>query len=138
MKLLESVPSKDRKYKTLFGGVFATFASEKLIKNNLVDYVCRGEGEDAVMEMCQKLCNGDRIDDVKNFTLKDDGRVINNPLRAAVDLNSVPIPDDWDLFDPTSIYRPMQGKIWRAVGLETQRGCPYTCTFCNSPSNNVI
>ena len=31
----------------------------------------------------------------------------------------------------------MQGKIWRAVGLETQRGCPYTCTFCNSPSNNV-
>jgi radical SAM superfamily enzyme YgiQ (UPF0313 family) len=31
----------------------------------------------------------------------------------------------------------MQGKIWRAVGFETQRGCPYTCTFCNSPSNNV-
>ena len=80
--------------------------------------------------------DGDRIDDVKNFTLKDDGRVINNPLRAAVDLNSVPIPD-WDLFDPTSIYRPMQGKM-RAVGLETQRGCPYTCTYCNSPSNNVI
>ena len=137
MKLLESVPSKDRKYKTLFGGVFATFASEKLIKNDLVDYVCRGEGEDAVMEMCQRLCKGARIDDIKNFTLKDDGRVINNPLRAAVDLNTVPIPD-WDLFDPTSIYRPMQGKIWRAVGLETQRGCPYTCTYCNSPSNNVI
>ena len=32
----------------------------------------------------------------------------------------------------------MQGKIYRAVGIETQRGCPYTCTFCNSPSNNVI
>ena len=32
----------------------------------------------------------------------------------------------------------MQGKIYRAVGFETQRGCPYTCTFCNSPSNNVI
>ena len=32
----------------------------------------------------------------------------------------------------------MQGKIWRAVGLETQRGCPYTCAYCNSPSNNVI
>ena len=32
----------------------------------------------------------------------------------------------------------MQAKIWRAVGLETQRGCPYTCAYCNSPSNNVI
>ena len=49
----------------------------------------------------------------------------------------MPFPD-WDLFDPGSIYRPMQGKIWRCVGLETQRGCPYTCTYCNSPGNNVF
>ena len=137
MDLLNSVPQKDRNYKTLFGGVFATFAADKLIKNELVDYVCRGEGEDAVMEMCKKLSKGERIDNVKNFTLKRNGQIYHNPLRPAVDLNTVPIPD-WDLFDPGSIYRPMQGKIWRAVGLETQRGCPYTCTYCNSPSNNVI
>ena len=54
-----------------------------------------------------------------------------------MDLNTVPIPD-WDLFDRGSLYRPMQGKIYRTVGVETQRGCPYTCTFCNSPGNNVI
>ena len=137
MDLLNNVPQKDRNYKTLFGGVFATFASDKLIKNELVDYVCRGEGEEAVIEMCKKLSNGERIDNVRNFTLKGDGQIYKNPLRPAVDLNSVPIPD-WDLFDPGSIYRPMQGKIWRAVGIETQRGCPYTCTYCNSPSNNVI
>ena len=137
MELLKSVPIKDRKYKTLFGGVFATFATDKLLKEEEVDYICRGEGEDAVMEMCRKLCNGERIDDVRNFSLKDNGQIYQNPLRPAVDINDVPIPD-WDLFDPGSIYRPMQGKIWRAVGLETQRGCPYTCTYCNSPSNNVI
>ena len=135
--LLSSVPEKDRTYKTLFGGVFATFADDKLIKNKNVDYICRGEGEEAVMEMCRKLCNGDRIDDVRNFTLKGNGRIYRNPLRPAVDLDTVPIPD-WDLFEPGSIYRPMQGKIWRCVGFETQRGCPYTCTYCNSPSNNVI
>ena len=137
MKLLEAVPESERKYKTLFGGVFATYAYDKLVKENLVDHICRGEGEDAVIEMCKKLCSGERIDDIRNFTLKDDGRIIHNPLRPAVDINTVPIPD-WDLFEPSSIYRPMQGKIWRAVGLETQRGCPYTCTYCNSPSNNVI
>jgi len=137
MKLLNSVPLKDRKYKTLFGGVFATFATDKLIKNEQVDYVCRGEGEDAVVEMCRKLCNGDRIDNVKNFTLKANGQIFKNPLRPALDLNTVPIPD-WDLFDPGSIYRAMQGKIWRTIGLETQRGCPYTCTYCNSPSNNAV
>ncbi len=30
----------------------------------------------------------------------------------------------------------MQGRVWRSIGFETQRGCPFTCTYCNSPSNN--
>ena len=137
IKLLNSVPQKDRKYKTMFGGVFATHASNKMIKDEHVDYICRGEGEEAVMEMCRKLCNGERIDNVKNFTLKGNGQVYKNPLREAVDISTVPIPN-WDLFDPRSIYRPMEGKIWRAIGVETQRGCPYTCTYCNSPGNNII
>ena len=32
IELLNSVPQKDRNYKTLFGGVFATFAADKVIK----------------------------------------------------------------------------------------------------------
>ena len=41
--LLNSIPKKNKNYKTLFGGVFATYASEKLIKDPNVDYVCRGK-----------------------------------------------------------------------------------------------
>ncbi len=134
--LLKSIPANKRNYKTLFGGVFATYASEKVIKNDMVDYVCRGEGEDAVIEMVNALCSGGRIDNIKNFTVKGEGNIYRNGMRPPVDIDTVPIPD-WDLFEKGSLYRPMQGKIWRAVGLETQRGCPYTCTFCNSPSNNV-
>ncbi len=134
--LLKSIPENQRNYKTLFGGVFATYAADKVIKNDLVDYVCRGEGEGAVVEMANALCSGGRIDQIKNFTIKGEGNIYRNSMRAPIDIDSVPIPD-WDLFEQGSLYRPMQGKIWRAVGFETQRGCPYTCTFCNSPSNNV-
>ena len=134
--LLKSIPESQRKFKTLFGGVFATYAAEKVIKNEYVDYVCRGEGEGAVVELCNLLSTGGRIDNVRNFLIKAEGNIYNNHMRPPVDINEVPIPD-WDLFEPGSLYRPMQGKIWRAVGFETQRGCPYTCTFCNSPSNNV-
>ena len=134
--LLKSIPENQRNYKTLFGGVFATYAADKVIKNELVDYVCRGEGEGAVVEMANALCSGGRIDQIKNFTIKGEGNIYRNGMRAPVDIDTVPIPD-WDLFEKGSLYRPMQGKIWRAVGFETQRGCPYTCTFCNSPSNNV-
>ena len=135
--LLDSIPKKDRNYKTLFGGVFSTYASDKIIKNKHVDYICRGEGEDAIMEICNRFIAGDRIDNVMNFTVKSNGQIYKNKIRSAVDINSIPIPD-WDLFDPGSIYRPMQGGIYRAVGVETQRGCPYTCAFCNSPANNIV
>jgi anaerobic magnesium-protoporphyrin IX monomethyl ester cyclase len=137
LQLLEAVPKKDATFKTLFGGVFATYAPEVCISSKVIDYVCKGEGEEAIKEFCEKLVTGDRIDNVKNFIIKGNGTIYRNGLRAGVDINTIPIPN-WDLFEKGSIYRPMQGKIYRAVGLETQRGCPYTCTFCNSPSNNVI
>ena len=137
LQLLEAVPKKNATYKTLFGGVFATYAPEVCISSKVIDYVCKGEGEEAIKEFCEKLVTGDRIDNIKNFNVKGNGTIYRNGLRAGVDINTIPIPN-WDLFEKGSIYRPMQGKIYRAVGLETQRGCPYTCTFCNSPSNNVI
>ena len=134
--LLKAVPEKDRTYKTFFGGVFATYAANKIIQNDFVDYVCRGEGEGAVVEMANALSSGGRIDQIKNCTVKGEGNIFKNNMRPPIDIDTVPIPD-WDLFESGSLYRPMQGEIWRAVGLETKRGCHYTCTFCNSPSNNV-
>jgi radical SAM superfamily enzyme YgiQ (UPF0313 family) len=134
--LLKAIPENERTYKTFFGGVFATYAANKIIKNDLVDYVCRGEGEGAVVEMANALSSGGRIDQIKNCSVKGEGNIFRNNMRPPIDIDTVPIPD-WDLFETGSLYRPMQGEIWRAVGLETQRGCPYTCTFCNSPSNNV-
>ena len=55
LDLLKSIPENERNYKTLFGGVFATYASDKVIKSELVDYVCRGEGEGAVTELCNLI-----------------------------------------------------------------------------------
>ena len=41
------------------------------------------------------------------------------------------------MFEEARLYRPMAGKVYKMYPIETIRGCPYTCTFCNSPSNNV-
>ena len=52
---------------TLFGGVFATYAADKVIKFDEVDYVCRGEGEGAVVELCKALVSGRRIDKIQEL-----------------------------------------------------------------------
>ena len=31
----------------------------------------------------------------------------------------------------------MGGKIFKTIPIETYRGCPYKCTFCNSPMHNT-
>ena len=41
---------------------------------------------------------------------------------------------DFDLFEKERFYRPMQGKIMRMAPIETDRGCPYKCRFCEAPS----
>ena len=41
-----------------------------------------------------------------------------------------------NFFEDISLYRPMMGKIYRMAPVETQRGCPYACRFCNSPEKN--
>ena len=73
----------------MFGGVFATYAADKVIKNELVDYVCRGEGEGAVVEMANALCSGGRIDQIKNFTIKGNGNIYKNGMRAPIDIDTV-------------------------------------------------
>ena len=65
------------------------------------------------------------------------GNIFKNPLRPAININELPWAD-FDIFEEELLYTPMQGRVWKAVGFETQRGCPYTCTYCNSPSNNMI
>jgi radical SAM superfamily enzyme YgiQ (UPF0313 family) len=52
-------------------------------------------------------------------------------------MDNLPVPD-YDIFPEKLLYRPMQGKVRLTIGVETQRGCHFTCTFCNSPSKKTL
>jgi anaerobic magnesium-protoporphyrin IX monomethyl ester cyclase len=138
LMLMEAIPKTKRNYKTMFGGVFATYAPDKVVSEQCVDIVCRGEGEIALVELCNAMSSGKKIDNIQNLWVKNIfGGITKNYMGGLVDINNIPFAD-WSLFEEQSIYRPMQGKVWRSVGMENQRGCPYTCAYCNSPSNNIV
>ena len=136
LSLLDSLSSRIKRDKTpvLVGGVFPTFAPDLVIAQDLVNMVCLGEGEEAMVDLCYRIGKGINYEEVTNLWVKtDDGRLVKNGVTKPVDINSLPMLD-LSLFEDQRLYRPMAGDWYRMLPVETIRGCPYKCTYCNSPN----
>lgn len=130
MSLLNAI--KDYQAPVIAGGVFVTFSADDVIANENVDMVCIGEGEEALVELCEKMCRKEDYTSVQNLWVKRDGKVVKNPMRSLTDINTLPFIN-YDIFERKRLYRPMQGKIYTMIHVEIDRGCPYDCTYCEAP-----
>jgi len=128
---------KDKKIHTIMGGIYPTFAPEEAIKNDLVDSICLGEGEEAFLEYCEKYQANKPFTDIKNIWTKQNGKIIKNDLRKPLDLDTLPY-EDFTVFEEKRIFRPMQGNIMRMIPICMDRGCPYSCSFCAAPSQRKL
>ena len=122
---------------TIFGGVFPTFAPEICLSYDEVDMVCIGEGENALVELCDRIDRGLPYQDVPSLWVKTKNGVRKNLVGPPVDIDANPMVD-LAIFDEARLYRPMQGKVWRMLPVETHRGCPYECAYCNSPAQRHL
>lgn len=120
---------------TICGGVAATADPNYVLSFDEVTIVNKGEGEGIIAEVADKVANGESLDNIPNLLIKSqDGSIQRNRERDYITLNEY--STDFTLFDKNQFVRPMGGKIHRCLPIETYRGCPYTCTYCNSPMHN--
>lgn len=121
------------------GGVFPTFAPDLALKyaEGSIDFVIKGEGDEVLPELCYRLENKLALEDLPGLYAEINGEIVDNSLPKPVNLENLPVPD-YSLFDESRYYRPMQGKLWRMLPVQTIRGCPYTCAYCNSPTQMEI
>lgn len=128
MRLLDAIP--DYPGVVIVGGVFATFAPEKVIAHSNVDAVCIGDGEKPLVRLCECLEHNEPLQDIPSLWIKrSDGSIQKNPVGTPVDLNDLP-PPDYSVLERQKFQGP--------VPLNAHRGCPYSCTFCNSPAQARI
>ena len=135
IKILEEIKDykKLNKIPVIAGGVFPTFAPDICIAYDMIDMVCVGEGENALIDLTKKIEQKEDYSSVTNLWIKNnDGTIKKNSLSNPVDINKNPIIDI-SLFEENRLYRPMAGKVYKMFPVETIRGCPFTCKFCNSP-----
>lgn len=109
---------------TVFGGAHPTFFPE-IIREDAVDIVCIGEGENALLEIAEAIDQRSPITRISNCWVKQDGSIAKNELRPLTeDLDALPFPDRSIYYHKYPFMNYSQ-KVFIAG-----RGCPYDCTYC--------
>jgi anaerobic magnesium-protoporphyrin IX monomethyl ester cyclase len=137
--LARQIRAADSRVRLAFGGVFATLNAQ-LVKHQCpeVDFICRGDGEQLILDLLDRL---DDPSDVASLTWMKDGRVIHNPNRA-IDrhLDQWPFPDreslPLDFVEAMPLDVPAVLSMERFTTMQTSRGCPWPCVFCDIPIFN--
>lgn len=130
LALLEAV--KDLEIPHLVGGVFPTAAPDVVLKTDGIRMIGIAEGEETIVEVAEAVREGLPLHNILGTWYKDaSGKIYQNPRRTLVDINKY--TPDFSLFDESRFLRPMGGRVFKTIPVETYRGCPFACTYCNSP-----
>ncbi len=137
--LARQIRVADSTVRLAFGGVFATL-NAGLVKLQCpeVDFVCRGDGEQLLLDLLAQL---DAPEGVGGLTWMKDGRVISNPGRPMErHLDQWPFPDreslTLDFIESMPLDVPAVLSMERFTTMQTSRGCPWPCVFCDIPIFN--
>jgi len=107
----------------LVGGIHPTILPEETIAHPAIDMVCRGEGDEAIVELVGKMESKNDYFNTRNFWFKTNDGIIRNPLRPLIqNLDSLSLPDK-------EMYK-RSGFPLKRVYLQMSRGCPYRCPYC--------
>ena len=111
----------------IMGGPHATYFPG-VVENSKLDFVCRGEGEEALVELLGRMEAGEDLTSVRNLWVKEkDGTIHRNEVRPYVeDLDGLPAPDRSDFLSHRFIVDFYRDHF----DVMTGRGCPFNCTFC--------
>lgn len=119
----------DKTIRVVVGGVHPDALPEETLRNRDIDYVVRGDGEFAMLELAQGLPD----EQIKGLCYRRNDRPVLNPARPALmDLDELP-PYAYHLI-PMGKYYPAVGAYRKlpAISMLMTRGCPGKCIFCNS------
>jgi anaerobic magnesium-protoporphyrin IX monomethyl ester cyclase len=111
---------------TVLGGYHPTFTYQEVLKNDFVDIVVCGEGEQTMVELVEAVENGKNLRDVNGLATEN----FKTPSRGIIeDLDSIPFPARHLL--PMDEYKILNMKLTTGT-IVSGRGCPYKCSFCAS------
>ena len=149
VRLLSTILREKTKAVVVWGGIHPTVRPQDGL--NYAHYCIRGEGEEAFLELVEKIQDGEDPKGIPNLVWFKNEKAISNPVRPLIQqLDEIPFPDygpeDHFIWDrEAGGLTPMTTKLLKkhlALGPISKiknlvtyqtlatRGCPHRCAYC--------
>jgi anaerobic magnesium-protoporphyrin IX monomethyl ester cyclase len=129
LRICNLIKNYDKNIFLLGGGPHASAEPGPTLTESFLDAVVIGEGDFTVLDVIK---NKNSLDMIKGICFKKNKKIICTQKREFIqNLDTLPFPA-WDLIEKEKYNMPPIYCRKKPVGLmETSRGCPYGCVYCN-------
>lgn len=111
----------------VLGGIHHTIFDRYILKKFPVQYIVRGEGEVALLSLCNHLKNKRDLANVPNLSwINSSSEFIRNSIAPSIsdeELSTLPLPG----------YDRLPFNAYQYLSIESSRGCVHDCSFCSTP-----
>lgn len=126
--IAKAVKSWNKDFPVILGGWHPSLLPVQTLKPDYVDIIVRGQGEESMLQIAQRLEAGAPLDDVKGVGFKREGKPVltpEQPLKQAIDLP----PKAYHLAD-FDAYERVCGRRWAMY--VSSLACPFDCAYCTN------
>lgn len=122
-KIIDNIKKIKPEIKIVMGGPEVSFASyDYMSKNNNIDFVVIGEGEEKFSKLIIAMEKKSGYDELSGIVYRENGDIIsNNEDLIYMDMDKIPFP-----------YENFEGLENKILYYESSRGCPFGCRYCLS------
>ena len=121
----------------IVGGAFASMNSDRILGDCAdIDCLGIGEGEELLPDYLSNLADPGSV---AGLVWRNNGAIVSNVLRPLIrDLSQFPYPDRTslpvDYVESLPLDVPAVLSLDKFCTMQTSRGCPYSCIYCDIPS----
>jgi len=126
--IAKAIKEWDPEFPIVLGGWHPSLLPGQTLEAEYVDIVVRGQGEDSMLEVAERLRDSAPLDDVRGVGFKRDGKPFFAPERALQPLEAMP-PKAYHLAD-FDAYERICGRRWAMY--TSSLACPFDCAYCTN------
>ncbi|MDD4953555.1 MAG: radical SAM protein [Candidatus Omnitrophica bacterium] len=135
----KAIKAVNPRIKICLGGAHVSIFPKESLSLKEIDFVVAGEGEETFLELAEALTKKEgSFHRIKGLGFKDaqGGSVLNELRQLTQDLDALPVPDR-RLINYRKCYS-LLGKSEFMATLQTTRGCPFRCIYCDQQSGKAL